>query len=90
MNDTTPEMTNKQREIFFAKPHYERFLIGVESISFGRFLVENSIKNETPRISDVELKILIFKRYYQNIFSKEEIDIIIDSMRNYFEKKKDN
>ena len=84
MIDTTTEMMQKQREIFFSKTSNERFIIGAETIAFGRTIVESSIKQKYPEISELELKILVFKRCYENYFSKEEIEIIINSMKNYF------
>lgn len=84
MLDTSDEIKQKQREIIFSKTPGERFLIGAETIAFGREIVESSIKQENPAISEIDLKIAVFKRYYENIFSKEEINNIITSMVNYY------
>jgi hypothetical protein len=86
MLDTTSEMQNMQRIIIYKKTATERFLIGDETISFGRIMVENNIKQLQPQISDLELKILVFKRYYENIFSEEEMEAILNSMKNYLKK----
>lgn len=83
MLDTTDEIIQKQREIIFSKTASERFIIGVELINFGRIVVESSIKNEMPGISEIDLKIAVFKRYYENYFSKDDLDKIIESMINY-------
>jgi len=84
MLDTTDEMIQKQREIIFAKTLNERFLIGAETITFGRIMIENSIKQAKPDISELELKIAVFKRYYENSFSKNELEKIINSMIYYY------
>lgn len=84
MLDTTDEMIQKQRDIIFAKTSNERFLIGAETIIFGRIMVENSIKQAKPNISELEFKIAVFKRYYENSFSKNELDKIINSMIYYY------
>lgn len=84
MLDTTAEMLQKQREIFFSKTSNERFLIGAEMIAFGRMMVESSIKQREPDISDLDLKISVFKRYYERVFSKSELEKIINSMKEYY------
>ena len=55
MLDTPNNIIQKQREIFFAKTANERFLIGAETIAFGRIMVENSIKQLETNISELEL-----------------------------------
>ena len=84
MLDTTVEMVQKQREIFFSKTSNERFLIGAETIAFGRVMVESSIKQKEPEISELDLKINVFKRYYGNFFTNNELEKIINSMIYYY------
>ncbi len=86
MQDTSPEMLKKQRQIIFSKKPSERFLMGVEAIDFGRMMVENSIKQKTPGISELDLKIAVLKRYYENAFDEEEFQKIINSLKKYYEK----
>ena len=83
MTDTSIEILNKQREILFQKSMKERFKIGAETIDFGRTIVASSIKKKYPLISEIDLKISIFKRYYENVFTKKELNLIIQSMLNY-------
>jgi hypothetical protein len=61
----------------------ERFNIGVETINFGRILAICSIKKSNPEISEIELKVALFKRYYEKSFNKVEFDLIIQSLMNY-------
>ena len=84
MQDTTQEMLEKQREIFFSKTSKGRFLIGAETIKFGRIMVESSIKQKQPKISELDLKISVLKRYYGNTFNKDELEKIIDSLKYYY------
>ncbi|MEA3452637.1 MAG: hypothetical protein U9Q83_12155 [Bacteroidota bacterium] len=84
MLDTTVEMIQKQREIFFSKTSNERFLIGAETIAFGRVMVESSIKQKEPEISELDLKISVFKRYYENFYTNNELEKIINSMIYYY------
>jgi hypothetical protein len=83
MDDTTEEARKKQLEIIFSKTPEECFLMGIEMINYVRMVVENSIRAEQPNISPTDLKIAVFKRYYGNEFSKEEIARIEESMRAY-------
>ncbi len=89
MRDTTDEMAQKQREILFNKTPEERFIIGAQMIDSGRLIVESSIKQEFPDISEIDLKIAVFKRYYKNDFSNSEIEKIISSMRTHYLKNSD-
>ncbi len=87
MTDTTLEITNKQREIIYQKTLQERFQIGVELINFGRELVISNIKKTNSNISEIDLKIALLKRYYENQFSKEEFELIVQSMIDYYNKQ---
>ncbi len=86
MQDTPEEIIQKQREIYFNKSANERFLIGAETIDFGKIIVESSIKQIKPDILPIELKIAVFKRYYEHCFSKSEFEAIINTMIFYFKK----
>ncbi len=84
MLDTTNAMLQKQREIIFSKSSNERFMIGVDAISFGRTMVENSIKQKNPQITKLDLKIAIMKRYYENIINPIEFNKMIKSLENFY------
>ncbi len=77
MQDTTPEMRKKQYEIVFQMSETQRFAEGIKMIQMGRMIVENSLKEQNPQITDLEIRIAIFKRYYSRDFSKQEIDNIV-------------
>lgn len=83
MLDTSIEIQKIQRDIIFHKTMKERFNIGAETINFGRILVISSIRKANPEISEIELKVALFKRYYEKSFCKEEFDLIIQSLINY-------
>jgi hypothetical protein len=74
MLDTSNNMLQKQREIIFSKSSNERFMIGIDAISFGRTMVESSIKQKNPQINELDLKIAVLKRYYQNINRSNRIE----------------
>jgi len=83
MNDTTEDARKTQLAIIFSKTEEERFLMGIEMIDYVRMIVENSIREENPIISDIDLKIAVVKRYYAAEFSAEEMGRIEQSMRSY-------
>ena len=83
MQDTTKEMLEKQREIFLSKTSTQRFIIADDLINFGRLMLENSIKQKKPEISETELKIKVFKRYYENTFNIKEFEKIVIAMEKY-------
>lgn len=86
MSDTTDEILSKQREILLSKSSGERFMIGDEAVAFGYMVVENSIRQKNPGISEMDLKVAVFRRYYGNQFTSEETEKIIKSIRNYYSK----
>ncbi len=86
MQDAPVDIIQKQREIIHAKSADERFMIGVEMINFGRMMVESSIRQNNPNISEIDLKIETFKRCYSQSFDSEELIKIINGLRAYWEK----
>jgi hypothetical protein len=61
-------------------------LIGTQTIDFGRIVQESSIKNKTPFICDLDLKVAVFMRNYKDIFTREEIERIIAGWKIYDER----
>ena len=59
--------------------------MGFEMIDSARYIVENSIRNRNPSISEVDLKIAVFKRYYHNDFTPEQLEKIVSAFISYFE-----
>jgi|GEM_PF-396744 len=83
MIDTPPHIYQIQYDIIAAKSMEERVRLAFETIDITREWIENSIKQSTPNISEIDLAIAVFLRYYQNDFSKLQIAQIIKSMRAY-------
>jgi hypothetical protein len=84
MPDTSEEISRIQIEILLAKSEEERFKIGDELSAFGRRVLESSIRNENPGISEIDLKTEVFKRCYSPAYSPEELDLIIESIRSFW------
>ena len=87
MTDTSEEIITKQREIFYSKTTTERFKICEDLINLGNLMLKNSIRKKTPLISETELQIKIFKRFYKDSFTKNELNKIIVAMREFLNKK---
>jgi len=87
LKDTLPDIEKIQLEIILSKSESERFRIGDEMNTFGRKVLEGSILREYPRISGLNLKIEVFKRCYSSFYSPEELNRIILSMKDYFQRQ---
>mgnify|MGYP000745995877 CR=1 FL=1 len=81
MNDTSNEIRQKQLSIFRSMSPAERYQISIEMINTSRQIVEYSIRALRPGITTLELKREIFKRYYSNDFSVEELEKILFALR---------
>lgn len=80
MLDTTPEMQEKQLEIFFSKSAEEQVKMGLEMTDFAYQVVRNSVVAQHPDVTEREIAVEIFRRYYENDFSKKQLDIIIKAI----------
>jgi hypothetical protein len=87
MTDSTPEIVKKQLEIILSKSESERFRIGADLTSFGRKVLESSIRQEYSGITGIEIKIEVLKRCYSSFYSVNELNLIILSMTDYFRKE---
>jgi hypothetical protein len=89
MHDTPEEILQMQREIIAAKTPEERFSLGIELITFGRMVVENSIRAVEPDITEIDLRTEDFRRCYQDQFKPEEMSVILHQMRMYLQEQTD-
>jgi hypothetical protein len=85
MTDTHPDMYIKQLEIFLSKSDYEKFLVCEDLILFGRKIIESVIIQENKNLSDIDLKVEVFRRCYADQYTAEELNRITGSMRQYLQ-----
>jgi hypothetical protein len=85
--DVSPEMWQKQLEMVQAMTPAERMQQGWDIIDFVRQTVENSIREANPGISEIDLLIAVFERYYGHEYDDEMKARIIASIREYHEKE---
>jgi hypothetical protein len=81
MTDTPEHIYQMQHDIMMRMTPHERFMQGIEMIDYGRMIVENSIKAKNPNISERELVVEVFKRFYQDEFSAEKLEEICAAIR---------
>lgn len=77
MNDTSPEITEKMKELFLKKTPLERLQMGGSMYDTSRYMITSAILRENPNISKAALKCEIFRRFYGNDFSAEEQEKIV-------------
>lgn len=61
MNDTSPEVEQKMREMIMARSGEERFIMGALMFDASRQIILASLPRDLP---DAELKSLLFERIY--------------------------
>lgn len=83
MNDTPKHILKKQFEIINSIPLKERLLNLFELTELSRKIIENKIKEKNPDISDIDLKIELFRSFYKYDFDEAKMNEIINNMREY-------
>lgn len=66
MNDTNPAIEEMFRNMMMAKSAEERLRMGFEMYAMSRKIVIASILKDNPEISEKEMKISLFNRFYGN------------------------
>ena len=78
MNDTTPEMAEKMREMMRTKTPDERLQMSYSMHDTSKELVTHAILRENPTISKLDLKKELFLKFYKDDFSLEQRQKIFD------------
>lgn len=76
MDDTTPDISQKIREMIRMKPPIERLKMGCSMYETSRYLITRAIMEKNPHISKSALRQELFLRFYGNDFdpiSREKI-----------------
>ena len=84
MNDTPKHILQKQFEIISSRPLSEKISGLFEMTELSRQIIKNRIKEKNPGISEVDLRIELFKTFYRFDFDKDTLNRIADSMRQYY------
>lgn len=83
MYDTPQHIFKKQFDIINSIPLSKRLQNLFELTELSRKIIENRIREKYPDISDIDLKIELFKCFYKYDFDEEKMEKIIHSMREY-------
>lgn len=82
MKDTPRHISEMQAKIIHSKTDAERSLMGAEMVDSVYHMIKERIKEEKPGLTEKEITAQIFLRFYQNEFSKQEKERIINSINN--------
>ena len=77
MNDTIPEIQDKIDDIYKNKTGEEKLLIALSMFETARELVISSVPKN---LSERELRKVLFLRFYENDFSREEKEKILSNL----------
>jgi hypothetical protein len=83
MNDTPRYVLQKQFEIIISKPLKERIAGLFEMTELSRKIILNQLKTNNPELSEIELKIKLFKTFYKFDFDTETLNLIAENMRQF-------
>lgn len=81
MNDTSPEMERRYYALLMERSGEERLEMGCSMFDAAKEIVRNSILNESPGLTERELKTRIFLRFYGQDFSREQKRKIIAGLK---------
>lgn len=82
MNDTPEYILKKQFELYNSLPSEEKIKHLFDLTILSRQIISNRIKEEFPGISEPELNIELFKRFYRTDFDTETMKKIELFLRN--------
>lgn len=83
MNDTPKYIQQKQFEIIIAKPLKERLNGLFEMTELSRKIIQNRIRTKMPDISEIDLKVELFKAFYMSDYDKDTLNRIAENMRQW-------
>lgn len=83
MNDTPKHITLKQFEIFYAKPLKDKIAGLFELTDLSRSIILNQLRIKNPNLTEIDLKIELFKAFYKFDFCEEELNKIASEMKRF-------
>lgn len=84
MNDTPKYIQQKQFEIIISKPLKERLNGLFEMTELSRKIIQNRIQTKMPDISEIDLKVELFKAFYRFDYDVETLNGIAENMKQYW------
>lgn len=83
MNDTPKHIMQKQFDIVFARPMKDKIAGLFEMTELSRKIILNQLRQQRPELSEVDLKVELFKTFYKYDFDIETLNKIADEMRKF-------
>ncbi len=83
MNDTPPEILKKQIEIIQSKPEKVRLAMQLEMMEYAMNNTKKLLRKRHPHLSEREITIEFVKLYYKDDFSEEEMQKIVQWMKEH-------
>lgn len=83
MNDTPKYIIQKQFEIIYAKPLKEKIARLFEMTELSRKIILNQLRIKHPELSEIDLKVELFKAFYKYDFDKEKLNKIAEEMKQF-------
>jgi hypothetical protein len=78
MTDTPPEVEHLYREMLMKRSNEERFIMGIGMCEAARAMVLASLPKD---LSESEIRVQLFLRYYGNDFDDKTRERIIEHLR---------
>lgn len=82
MKDTHPKILERWHASLDALSPEERVKMSCSMYDFAREIVEASIKNENPAVSERDLAKKTFIRFYGKDFNQQTLDRILEAFNN--------
>lgn len=82
MKDTPRHISEMQAKIIHSKTNEVRSIMGAEMVDSVYKMVKERLKEESPGLTEKEITAKVFLRFYQNEFSEQEKELIVDSIKN--------
>jgi len=86
MDDTPKHVLQKQFEIMYSKPLKDKIRNLFEMTELSRSIILNQLRLRNPHLSEIELKIELFKTFYRSDFDEETLHKITSEMKEFLEK----
>jgi hypothetical protein len=87
MNDTPKHVLKKQFDIIYSKPLIEKINGIFELTELSRKIIQNQIRLKRPELSEIEVKIELFKAFYKFDFDTEKLNLIAEQMKQFLIKE---
>ena len=83
MNDTPRYILQKQFEIIYAKPLKERLDGLFEMTELSRKIIKHQLASKQPELTEIEIKIELFKAFYRFDFDSVTLNRIAENMKQF-------